>query len=388
MAAYFPYFKALHIVFATTWFAGLFCVMQLLLHQQRASAPSKLGLPTELMSRLWRFVIWPSALLTLLFGGAIMHPWLQQSWFHIKGGLILLLVAVHLLCYKKYRASQKANGQRIGGLRALSEGLNLLLFAIVGIAVLRDERLLWLFLWIIALVVGGTSRCARTANVQKQSPITCMEPSHFWKNTLTTGCVLLFLALCLRCAPGRKQQKLPILGPKGSDGTMENHHRVAAFSFINQDSLQVTQDTFADKIYVADFFFTSCPTICPIMKAQMLRVYKKYEDWEEVLLLSHTIDPMDEVSVLRAFAHSLGVRSDKWHFVTGAQKAIRTHATESYMTAVEEDKKAPGGFLHAGYFLLVDGKRRIRGVYDGTSEEDVTRLLHEMDVLLAERRRP
>lgn len=196
------------------------------------------------------------------------------------------------------------------------------------------------------------------------------------------GTLFLFF---LGCSPSNTQKTLPVLGEGGSTSANDNTHRVAPFRFLNQDGIFITDKTFDDRVYVADFFFTSCPTICPIMKKQMLRVYEKYELVDEVLLLSHTIDPAtDDVSALRAFASALDVRSDKWHFVTGEKRIMHAHATKSYMTAVAEDKEVPGGFLHAGYFLLVDKKKRVRGVYDGTSEEDVSRLLAEIDMLLLE----
>ena len=118
----------------------------------------------------------------------------------------------------------------------------------------------------------------------------------------------------------------------------------------------------------------------------MLRVYEKYEADERVFLLSHTIDPAtDTVPVLKEFSEGLGVSGGKWHFVTGEKRTIHEHAKQSYMTAVGEDDASPGGLLHAGYFLLVDRKRRIRGVYDGTDKAEVSRLLSEMDRLLEEK---
>jgi len=100
-------------------------------------------------------------------------------------------------------------------------------------------------------------------------------------------------------------------------------HQIGDFSFVNQDSLEVTQDTFKDQIYIADFFFTSCPTICPIMKTQMLRVYDTIRNYSDVKILSHTIDPeYDTVALLRDFAERLDVTSDIWHFVTGDQEKI------------------------------------------------------------------
>ena len=164
-------------------------------------------------------------------------------------------------------------------------------------------------------------------------------------------------------------------------------HTIRDFGFTNQDGEEVTQETFRDKIYIADFFFTSCPTICPIMKTQMLRVHEKYKENPDVLLLSHTIDPKhDSVEVLHDFAERLGVSSDSWHFVTGDLEDIFDIGQNSYMVTAMEDKDEPGGLLHSGAFLIVDKERRIRGIYDGTKEDKVDLLMKDIDTLLKEYR--
>ena len=157
------------------------------------------------------------------------------------------------------------------------------------------------------------------------------------------------------------------------------YHTIADFSFLDQDSTEVNNDTFKGKIYVADFFFTSCRTICPIMKTQMLRVYDSIQNNPDVLLLSHTIDPeYDTVGLLHEYAKRLGVNSVKWHFVTGEKDKIYKLAQTSYFSTALEDKGVPDGFIHSGAFLLIDKDRRIRGKYDGTKEEDVNRLLADI----------
>lgn len=141
---------------------------------------------------------------------------------------------------------------------------------------------------------------------------------------------------------------------------------------------------FAEKIYVADFFFTSCPTICPIMKTQMLRIYEKYKDDERIVLLSHSIDPEhDTVEVLRDYGGRLGIEADRWHLVTGNKEEIYKTA-RLYGLAAMEDKNAPGGFIHSGSFTLVDRQGRIRGYYRGTEEEAVDRLIDDIAWLLNE----
>lgn len=192
---------------------------------------------------------------------------------------------------------------------------------------------------------------------------------------------------------GSKSEKLPILGRSqikniSSDGGIKAdtiYHAIRDFSFTNQDGNTVTQDTFKDKIYVADFFFTTCPTICPIMKTQMLRVYEKYKNNSDVFILSHTIDTKhDSVEVLHEFAERLGVSSNTWHFVTGEQDEIEDLGQKSYMITVREDVDEVGGYLHSGAFLLIDKARRVRGIYDGTKEEKVDFLLKDIDRLIKE----
>ncbi|MFB9864605.1 SCO family protein [Rufibacter immobilis] len=204
----------------------------------------------------------------------------------------------------------------------------------------------------------------------------------------------LGLALAYGCTSSTEQKKLPILGPREPQVTTGDgkpqvdtlYHSIPDFAFLDQDSQMVTQQTVAGKIYVADFFFTSCPSICPKMKSQMLRVYEKYKDNPKVALLSHSIDPThDTVAVLRDYAQRLGVKSSTWHFLTGNRDTILDMAQKHYFTSAMVDNTVPGGFEHSGAFLLVDGQRRIRGHYDGTNAEDVDKLLRDMDVLLAEK---
>ena len=162
-------------------------------------------------------------------------------------------------------------------------------------------------------------------------------------------------------------------------------HKIAEFSFIDQDSSVVTNKTFDGKIYIADFFFTTCPTICPKMNAQLVRVYDQIKDDPNIKILSHTIDPMhDTVAVLHHFADRLGVSSNTWHFVTGDQDKIYEIGQTSYMVTAMEDKTSPGGFLHNGAFILVDPDRRIRGIYDGTNQDDVDRMMNDIPKLLTE----
>ncbi len=198
---------------------------------------------------------------------------------------------------------------------------------------------------------------------------------------------LLSIAYCLLLSSciQKKEIPLPIFGEREVVGVDTVYHTIADFKFVDQDSAEITGDTFNDKIYVTDFFFTSCRTICPIMKAQMLRVYDSIQQDNDVLLLSHSIDPeYDTVGLLHDFAERLGVKSDKWHFVTGKKEDIYKIAQTSYFATALEDKTEPDGFIHTGAFLLIDKKKRIRGKYDGTKEEDVNRLLVDIRRLKSE----
>jgi protein SCO1/2 len=197
----------------------------------------------------------------------------------------------------------------------------------------------------------------------------------------------VLIVLTISCSRREEEQKLPIIGPRevvvneinGQKKVDTVYHTIADFAFLNQDSALVTQETFRDKIYIVDFFFTSCRTICPKMKTQMLRVYDSIQSMPDVSILSHTIDPEhDNVARLRDFAERLGVKSDKWHFVTGDMEKIFEIAQTSYFVTAMQDQSEPDGFVHSGAFLLIDKQRRIRGKYDGTSEEDVNRLIRDI----------
>jgi protein SCO1/2 len=192
--------------------------------------------------------------------------------------------------------------------------------------------------------------------------------------------VLAFSVFLFSCAI--KEKPLPIFGERNVVGSDTVYHSIASFQFVDQDSSIVTNETFRDKIYVADFFFTSCRTICPIMKTQMKRVYDTIQNKQDVLILSHTIDPeYDTVALLRDFAERLGVESKKWHFVTGVKDSIYKIAQTSYFATAMEDKTEPDGFIHSGAFLLIDQSGRIRGKYDGTKEEEVNRLIGDIERL-------
>jgi protein SCO1/2 len=177
---------------------------------------------------------------------------------------------------------------------------------------------------------------------------------------------------------------LPKLGNFYLEGQDTVYHQIADFAFVNQMGDTVSSKTIDGKVYVADFFFTTCPTICPIMKKEMLRVFEEYDGNPEFQILSHSIDPtFDTQEVLRDYSQKLGIEdASTWNFLTGDQEKIFEMGQTSYLTTAMEDQAEPGGFLHSGAFILVDQNGFIRGVYDGTRTDQVGRLLNDIPKLL------
>ncbi len=204
---------------------------------------------------------------------------------------------------------------------------------------------------------------------------------HYQK--LTFGFCALLVALTMSCTEP-KTSKLPILGNKYIENGDTVYAKIRDFSFVNQDSAEVTNATFANKIYVTDFFFTSCPTICPIQTREMLRIYEKFKTDDRLLLISHSIDTKyDTVGALRAYANNMEISSKKWHLVTGEKQAMRDIAAD-YMSTVIEDTDAPGGYNHSGYFVLVDKNRHLRAYCNGTDPQEVDKFMLNIEKLLQE----
>jgi len=156
------------------------------------------------------------------------------------------------------------------------------------------------------------------------------------------------------------------------------------FSFVNQEGKEVNVGTVEGKVHVMDFFFTSCPTICPRMKANMLTVYEEFEQEDRVVLVSHSIDTRhDSVPVLKEYAEKLEAGVPRWHFVTGDKEEILGMA-KNYMVAAMEDSTAPGGYAHSGAMILLDQQRNIRGYYDGTSAGETKNMIGDIQRLLDE----
>lgn len=197
--------------------------------------------------------------------------------------------------------------------------------------------------------------------------------------------ILIAISLWLTSCQNQKTcQPLPILGEREVVEGDTVYNTIPDFSFISQDSQIVTNATFEDRIYIADFFFISCPTICPKVKKQMLRVYEAFKDDDRIMFLSHSIDVRhDTVPRLKAFSEGMGVDGQRWLFVTGDEGAIFDIAADYYSIAVH-DENAPGGFDHSGRLILVDKDRRVRGFCDGTDPASVDQFMKSIKCLLDE----
>ncbi len=199
---------------------------------------------------------------------------------------------------------------------------------------------------------------------------------------------LLFLVLLITACNNqavKERNSLPIYGHKDVVNGDTVYHRISNFSFINQDSQEVTNTTFKDKIYITDFFFTSCPTICPKVKEQMLRIHDRFADNPKVALLSHSIDvKYDTVERLKKYADNLSIKSDRWHLITGDEDAIYDMADEYFIVA-RKDTTVPGGFDHSGRLILIDENRLVRSSCDGVDPESVDVFMEDIALLLDEK---
>jgi len=202
--------------------------------------------------------------------------------------------------------------------------------------------------------------------------------------------LLSFVALCIVSCNQTSQKQLPVYNPSDFNpelvdrsllNTSENH-TVADFKLINQNGKTITQEDYKNKIYVVDFFFTSCPTICPIMTDNMGKLQKKFIDNSEIMFLSLSVTPkIDSVAVLRKYADDKGVIDAKWNITTGDKKHIYELARKSYFAVVEQGDGGLQDFIHTPNFILVDKKKQIRGVYDGTDDTEILRLIDDIKIL-------
>ena len=190
------------------------------------------------------------------------------------------------------------------------------------------------------------------------------------------------------------ERKLPILGDRTIVEKLVNgktimdtvYPKIPSFSFLNQDSILISNADLKGKIYIADFFFISCPTFCPIMKKEMIRVYNKYKGNSNVMIISHTIDPEhDTLALLKDFCERLGSDGKQWMFLTGDREKIYEIAEKGYYSTAIADSKEPGGFVHSGGFILVDKNQYARGIYNGTDPKEVDQLITDIEILLKEK---
>jgi len=166
---------------------------------------------------------------------------------------------------------------------------------------------------------------------------------------------------------------------------VKKYHTIANFNLTNQNGNTVTQEDYKDKIYVADFFFTTCQTICPIMTDNMKVIQERLKNDSEVMLLSHSVTPeIDSVAQLKKYALEKGVDPAKWNLVTGDREQIYTLARKSYLAVKDYPESQPYGMIHTENFILVDKKKRIRGIYDGTVSEEIEKLLEDIEILKRE----
>ena len=189
------------------------------------------------------------------------------------------------------------------------------------------------------------------------------------------------------------EKKLPIYQPSMVkfqlvDSTIQHikrFHKISDFKLVNQNNNIITNDFYDGKIYVADFFFTTCPGICPIMKENMITLQNEFVNDDDILLLSHTVMPeIDSVSVLKKYSEERGVIDSKWNLVTGDKKQIYNLARKSYLVAEEIVSPNDYDMIHTENFVLIDSKRRIRGFYDGTDKNIIDNLINDIRILKRE----
>tara|TARA_Y100000739_G_scaffold139815_1_gene120431 strand:+ start:994 stop:1659 length:666 start_codon:yes stop_codon:yes gene_type:complete len=185
------------------------------------------------------------------------------------------------------------------------------------------------------------------------------------------------------------QKTLPIYQPyevneklvDSSISYISKYHKISDFELINQNGVTITQEYYKNKIYVADFFFTTCQSICPIMTKNMLKIQEQLKNDKEILLLSHTVTPeIDSVQQLKRYALENSVDDSKWNLVTGDKRQIYDLARKSYL-AVEDSEFGDFDMIHTENFMLIDKQRQIRGFYDGTDIKEIERLLVDIEIL-------
>lgn len=203
--------------------------------------------------------------------------------------------------------------------------------------------------------------------------------------------LIIFCLSCILSCNQASKKELPIynpsdLNPELVDKNLQDikkNHTVLDFKLINQNGKEITQEDYENSIYVVDFFFTRCPSICPVMTNNMAKIQQMFSDKTEVKLLSISVTPtIDSVSVLRKYANDKGVIDAKWNVTTGNKKHIYNLARKSYFAAVEQGDGGLQDFIHTPNFVLVDKKKQIRGIYDGTDAAEIRRIIDDIKILL------
>lgn len=214
-----------------------------------------------------------------------------------------------------------------------------------------------------------------------------------WKSIVAVALlVACFIAAFLLIFDSKSE--LPVFNPSDFnpelvDVSLQNDatsHTVANFDLLNQNGKMITQKDYENKIYVTDFFFTRCPSICPIMSNNMEELQSVFLDNDAVKLLSISVTPeLDSVPILKAYAQKHEAIDAKWNIATGEKKHIYNLARKSYFAVVNEGDGGMQDFIHTPNFILVDTKKHIRGVYDGTKEEEIQRLINDINILVQQR---
>ncbi len=223
-----------------------------------------------------------------------------------------------------------------------------------------------------------------------------MELIKYFKKSKSTLIFLFFFTLIfipILYFLVKPKTKLPVynpidVNPRLVDDSVKHiskDHKVADFVLTNQNGKTITEEDFKDKIYVADFFFTRCQTICPVMTSNMAELQDYFKEDDEIKFLSHSVTPiMDSIPILRAYATKKGVIDGKWEITTGDKKHIYDLARKSYFAVLDEGDGGDQDFIHTEQFILIDKKKQIRGFYDGTDINEVKRIIRDIEILKKE----